>query len=70
LIALLTLTSIALYTLNFDSVESVDEQSFDIWMLKYSKKYAGKSEEAYRLTVWLQNLAYVQTHNKRYNAGE
>jgi hypothetical protein len=29
-----------------------------MWKLKYNKKYSEK-EVAYRLAVWLKNLAYV-----------
>jgi len=60
--------AISLYTLNTPQAD-VENHSFDLWKLKFNKKYSSK-EEAYRMGVWMENFAYVQAHNARFEAGK
>lgn len=61
---ILAVAAISLFTLNSEK-SNVDNQTFNIWKLKFNKKYDAK-EEAYRLSIWLENFAYVEAHNARY----
>lgn len=67
LLTLLAVAAITLYTFNGEN-SSVENHEFDAWKLKYNKRYSEK-EEAYRLSIWLKNLAYVEAHNAKFEAG-
>jgi len=67
LLAALAIAAISLYSLQADS-SSIENHSFEAWKLKYVKKYSPK-EESYRIGIWLENFAYVQAHNKRFEDG-
>lgn len=68
-VLLITVLAVAAFTLySLQPTSSVENHSFDLWKLKFGKKYNEK-EESYRLGVWLKNFAYVETHNKRFEAG-
>jgi len=65
LLTILAVAAVTLYSVNNTNLEN---DAFDAWKLKYNKRYSVK-EEAYRLGVWLNNLAFVEAHNKRHAAG-
>jgi cathepsin L len=68
-VLLITVLAVAAFTLySLQPTSSVENHSFDLWKLKFGKKYNEK-EESYRLGVWLKNFAYVESHNKRFEAG-
>lgn len=67
LLAVLAVAAITLYSLNVPT-QNIENHAFDAWKIKYNKNYAVK-EEAYRVRVWLENLAYVESHNQRFHAG-
>ena len=67
LLAVLAVAAISLYSLNVPSQE-VEGRSFEAWKSKFKKKYAAE-EEAYRIRVWVDNLAFVESHNSRFKAG-
>lgn len=69
-VLLLTLLAVAAVTLySYDnSSQNLEDHAFEAWKAKYNKRYTAK-EEAYRLGVWLNNLAFVKAHNQRYEAG-
>jgi C1A family cysteine protease len=59
----------AAFTLHSLSTDkSAPNREFEAWKTKYGKEYTAL-EETYRLTVWLENLAFVESHNARYRAG-
>jgi cathepsin L len=66
LLAVLAVAAISLYTLQ--PSKDVEDRSFEAWKVKYGKKYS-QLEETYRISVWLENLAYVESHNQRHQAG-
>jgi cathepsin L len=41
------------------------EESFGSWINLHSKKYESKQEYNYRLAVYRQNLAFVESHNRQ-----
>ena len=61
------MAAVTLYSLS-SSPANAEANAFDLWKLKFNKKYSEK-EESYRLGVWLKNLAYVEAHNVRFEAG-
>jgi hypothetical protein len=63
----LAIAAISLYSLDVNR-ESVENHGFDAWKLKHNKHYSAQ-EEAFRMNVWLDNFAYVESHNRRYEAG-
>ncbi len=65
LLTILAVAAVTLYSVNNTNLEN---DAFDAWKLKYNKRYSVK-EEAYRLGVWFNNLAFVEAHNKRHAAG-
>lgn len=67
LLAVLTVAAITLYSLNVPT-QDLENHAFEAWKIKYNKNYLIK-EEAYRVKVWLENLAYVESHNQRFLAG-
>jgi hypothetical protein len=68
IILLVVLAAAAISLYNLDQPEAnLENHSFDLWKLKFNKKYSVK-EESYRLGVWMENFAYVQAHNQRYQA--
>jgi C1A family cysteine protease len=66
-LTILAVAAVTLYSVNIN--DNVENHAFDAWKLKYNKRYSVK-EESYRLGVWLSNLAFVESHNKRFAAGE
>lgn len=69
IILLVVLAAAAISLYNLEQPEAnLENHSFDLWKLKFNKKYPIK-EESYRLRVWMENFAYVEAHNKRYQAG-
>jgi hypothetical protein len=67
LLVVLAAAAISLYNLGQPEAD-LENHSFDLWKLKFNKRYSVK-EESYRLAIWMENLAYVQAHNQRYEAG-
>lgn len=66
LLALVALAALTLYSLKAERAQS--DLGFEMWKLKFHKRYSPQ-EEAYRLKVWLSNRDYIETHNRRYEAG-
>ena len=66
LLALVALAALTLYSLKAERGQS--DLGFEMWKLKFHKRYSPQ-EEAYRLKVWLSNRDYIETHNRRYEAG-
>ncbi len=66
LLTMLAVAAITLYSFNADN--STHNGEFAAWKAKYNKRYSEK-EEAYRLSMWLNNLAFVQAHNAKFEAG-
>lgn len=64
LLTLLAVAAISIYSFNGES-SPLENQEFTAWKAKFNKRYSGK-EEAYRLSVWLNNLAFVKAHNAKY----
>ena len=62
LLTLLAVTAITLYTLN--GAHTVQNKDFELWKAKYGKVYSPR-EEAYRISIWLKNLDFVESHNER-----
>ena len=60
------MAAISIYSFNGES--STENHEFTAWKAKFNKRYSEK-EEAYRLSIWLTNLAFVQAHNAKYEAG-
>ena len=40
------------------------DEAFDAWAAKHQKVYSSEEERSTRLAVWLDNLAYIATHNE------
>ena len=66
LLAILAVAAITLYS--FHTNQTTHNNVFELWKNKYGKSYSSQ-DEAYRISVWIKNLAFVETHNKRYEAG-
>ena len=67
LLTLFAMTAITLYTLN--DAQTVQNKDFELWKAKYGKTYTSR-EEAYRISIWLKNLEFVEAHNQRHRLGE
>ena len=46
-------------------LQETPEESFEEWANLHNKVYASDAERAQRLTVWLDNLAYIQSFNAK-----
>lgn len=46
-------------------LQETPEESFEEWANLHNKVYASDVERAERLTVWLDNLAYIQSFNAK-----
>lgn len=68
LIALTAVAAIGLFNL-VSNAEPNKETMFNVWMNEQGKVYADLGERTYRMGVWLENYAYVQSHNTKYAAG-
>lgn len=40
------------------------DEAFDAWAAEHQKVYTSEEERSRRLAVWLDNLAYIETHNE------
>lgn len=67
LLTLLAVAAISIYSFNGES-SPLENHEFTAWKAKFNKKYSEK-EEAYRLSIWLNNLLFVKAHNAKYEAG-
>lgn len=61
------MTSIALYALG--NTQNAHNESFEVWKTQYGKSYS-THEETYRLGIWLKNLKFVESHNKKHQLGQ
>lgn len=68
ILTVLAIAAISLYTMGPQEARNIENKAFEEWKLKFNKKYSPK-EEAYRISIWLENLAYVEAHNKHYELG-
>ena len=63
-VSILVISAIFLYS----STTSQTSSEFLDWQASYNKKYS-REEIAFRMRIWAKNLAYVNEHNSRYDAG-
>ena len=66
MLALLAIAAVTLYSLGASGVEH--NKDFELWKAQHGKTYT-VSEESYRIGVWLKNLEFVESHNKRARVG-